>query len=180
FGSAHPLWHVGVKIRQLFSFLLSQFSAAACFKTFDRILALLRLFANDLDGFSVTEFGLRAGFCDSGVFQRRLQHAQHAQFGRVFGPHRLLQIRVHTLLQCHKRTITTPHCNCRCYSRRTVATIPGTLNYRFAQRNGYTAWAHLPTDSASPMEMTAMLRFVRFIKPASTLPGPSSRKRSQP
>src|SRR5262249_60498792 len=38
---------------------------------------------------------------------------------------------------------------------------------------------HLPTDSASPTEMTGMVRFVRFNKPARTLPGPSSMKKSQ-
>src|SRR5215471_15395764 len=32
------------------------------------------------------------------------------------------------------------------------ATIPGRLNQRFAQRSGYNAPPHLPTDSASPME----------------------------
>ncbi len=56
---AHALWQISVQNRQLFFFLVRQFRAPAFFKTFDRILALLRLLANDLNGFSVTEFGLR-------------------------------------------------------------------------------------------------------------------------
>src|SRR6476660_5977850 len=120
FVRAHPLWQVSVQNRQLFFFLVSQFRAAAFFKTFDGTLSLLRLLANDLNGLSVTEFGLRVGFCDRRVFQCRFKHAQHAQFRCVFGAHRLLQIRVHTFLQRHRGTITTPERNCRCCSRRPV------------------------------------------------------------
>src|ERR1051326_5483726 len=46
FVRAHPLRQISVQNRQLFFFFVSQFSAAAFFKAFDRILALLRLPAN--------------------------------------------------------------------------------------------------------------------------------------
>src|SRR6266550_6995646 len=124
FVRAHPLWQISVQNRQLLFFLVSQFSAPAFFKTFDRILPLLRLLANDLHGFSVTEFGLRAGFCDRRVFQCRLKHAQHAQFRWVFGAHRLLQIRVHTLLQCHAAQLRPPNAIVDVVAVALWATIP--------------------------------------------------------
>ena len=122
------MWQISVQNRQLFFFFFSQFSPASFFKTFDRILALLRLLANDLNGFGVTEFGLRAGFCDRSVFQRRFKHTQHAQFRSVFGAHRLLQIRVHTLLQCHAAQLRRPNAIVDFVAVALWATILGTLN----------------------------------------------------
>ena len=67
-----PCGKYSVQNRQLFFFFVSQFSAAAFFETFDRILALLRLFANDLNGFSVIEFRLRVGFAIAAYFNADL------------------------------------------------------------------------------------------------------------
>src|SRR4030095_9564487 len=69
FVRAHPLWQISVQNRQLLFFLVSQFSADAFFKTFDRILALLSLLCDDLNGFSVTALCLPARFCARRAFQ---------------------------------------------------------------------------------------------------------------
>jgi hypothetical protein len=56
----HRLWQICVQDRQLFSFLFGKFRAAAFFKALDRILALLRLLANDLRGLSVIQLRFSA------------------------------------------------------------------------------------------------------------------------
>src|SRR5207248_9230780 len=74
-------------------------------ETLNRILALFYLLAHNLRGLYVAEFGFRPGFCNRGVFQRRLEHAQNPEFLRVFGTHRLLD-RKSTRLNSSHRTIS--------------------------------------------------------------------------
>jgi len=144
------------------------------------------LLMNDLRGFGVTQLSFRARFCDSGVFQCRFEHAQHAEFRRVPGTHRLFQIQVQPLLQCHagklRRRNTIVDLWPSPYGRRRVRKLYEAAS-RFAERSGYRAAsrsAQLRTESASLTDTTSTSLQVRRNKPASTPPGPSSIKNSQP
>ena len=97
----HRRRQIGVQDCEFAFLLLGQLGAAAFFEAFNRVLALLHLFTDNLCCLGVVELTCRGGLLDRRVFERGFQHTQDAEFGRIFGAHRIFQIGVDSLGERH-------------------------------------------------------------------------------
>ena len=99
--SAQALGQISGENSDLGFFIGREFRASAFFETFDGILPLFDLFADDGGGLDIVEHRIRAAFFNGGIFQGRLEHAEGVELGGFAGTHGVLDVIVNLGLESH-------------------------------------------------------------------------------